>query len=270
MTQSSNKITIDGRAVCFQPGQTIMEAATEASVYIPHLCHHPDYPPHGSCKVCTVKVDGRYLASCSEKAVDGMEVQNNCKDLKDLRRSITQLLFVDGNHYCPSCERSGNCQLQAIGYALEMQENHYTQLFPTRKVDASHPDIILDPDRCILCGLCVRASEAEGKNLFKIGGRGQNSYLSVCSDSGLLGDSSISVNDKAAQICPVGAILIRGEGFHIPIGERLYDHQQITSVGNCRPRYNHSTSNLTERKKREGPEHSKPINLTTGKHTNGK
>ena len=266
MTKNRQQFTIDGTSVCFQPGQTIMEAATEASFYIPHLCHHPDYPPHGSCKICTVSADGRYLTSCTEKAVDGMEVQSNSEELREIRRSITQLLFVDGNHYCPSCERSGNCQLQATGYALEMQNGSYTQQFPSRQVDASHPDIILDRDRCILCGLCVRASDAEGKSVFGIGGRGQHSYLSVCSDSGLLGDSTLSINDNASHVCPVGAILIRGEGFRIPIGERLYDHQKITSIGNQRPRYDKAETKDTA----TGIQSRKQHNTTVGKHTDEK
>ena len=104
MSYSKPNIRIDGKLVPFEPGQTVMEAAAEADVYIPHLCHHPDLPPHGSCKLCTVKInDAFFAASCSQKAEDGMEIDNGSDEIKTLRRSITGLLLVDGNHSCPSC-----------------------------------------------------------------------------------------------------------------------------------------------------------------------
>ena len=83
------------------------------------------------------------------------------------------MLFVEGNHFCPSCERSGNCLLQATAYQHEMAGPHFEEFYPTRPVDASHPELLLDFNRCILCELCVRASrEADGKSVFAIGGHG--------------------------------------------------------------------------------------------------
>lgn len=107
----SKTISIDGKPVEFVEGQTIMEAAAAAGVYIPHLCHHPDFTPHGSCKLCTVKVNGRNCSACTFPAAEGQEVLNETDELREERRMITQMLFVEGNHFCPSCEKSGNCQL---------------------------------------------------------------------------------------------------------------------------------------------------------------
>jgi NADH dehydrogenase/NADH:ubiquinone oxidoreductase subunit G len=149
---------LDGLPVPFSAGQTIMEAATVAGIFIPHLCHHPEFKPQGSCKLCTVKANGRYVSACTMPAKDGMEVENNSPDLNDKRRTLLQMLFVEGNHFCPSCEKSGNCLLQALAYELEMLTPHFTQFYPDRPVDASHPDVLLDFNRCILCELCVRAS----------------------------------------------------------------------------------------------------------------
>ncbi len=231
------RMTIDGAAIEFTPGQTVMEAASAAQHYIPHLCYHPEYPPGGNCKLCTVKFGDRYVCACTTAAENGMQIENDLAELRALRRSLLQLMFVEGNHICPSCERSGNCQLQACAYAVGMHDNHFHHLFPQHRVDASHPEVIFDPDRCILCGLCVRASEADGKNVFVIGGRGSGTQLRVRSPSGLLGDSDLAACDKAAQICPTGALLVRGEGFRIPVGERLYDTADIAVLGNQRPRY---------------------------------
>lgn len=223
-------ITIDGQKVPFEEGQTIMQAATAAGVYIPHLCHHPEFTPHGSCKLCTVKINGRSATSCTFPAAVGQEISNNTEALNADRKRITQMLFVEGNHFCPACEKSGNCQLQAVGYHLNMLDNHYSHFFALRKVDASHPDVLIDHNRCIFCNLCVRASHSEGKDVFAIAGRGINKHLVVNSESGKLVDSELAVDDRAAHICPTGAILVRGTAFKVPIGQRLYDHHDIDEV----------------------------------------
>jgi [NiFe] hydrogenase diaphorase moiety small subunit len=227
----SKTITIDGQEIPFQDGQTIMDAAIEANVYIPHLCHNPDYTPHGSCKLCTVKVNGRNCSACTFPASEGQDIINKSNDLAKDRKRITQMLFVEGNHFCPSCEKTGNCQLQAVAYHLGMHDNHFPHFFSKREMDASHPDILIDHDRCIFCNLCVRASrEKDSKNVFAISGRGVNKHLIVNSKSGQLKDSDIELNDCAAHICPTGAILIKRTGYQVPIGQRIYDHQQIDEV----------------------------------------
>ncbi|MEH6628212.1 MAG: 2Fe-2S iron-sulfur cluster-binding protein [Motiliproteus sp.] len=230
-------LTLNGQLQQFDPGQTIMEVAVNNGCYIPHLCHHPDYPAHGSCKLCTVTADGRAQCACTTEATEGMNIETDTEQLQQYRRQLTELLFVEGNHYCPTCERAGNCQLQATAYEVGMSNGGYEFRYPSRQLDASHSQLVLDRDRCILCGLCVRASEEEGKGVFTISGRGPQSQLAVNSDTGLLADSRLEVTDKAAHICPVGALIVRGEGFNIPIGSRLYDHQTIKSVGNSRPDY---------------------------------
>ncbi len=227
----SKTITIDGQEIPFQDGQTIMDAAIEANVYIPHLCHNPDYTPHGSCKLCTVKVNGRNCSACTFPASEGQDIINKSNDLEKDRKRITQMLFVEGNHFCPSCEKTGNCQLQAVAYHLDMHDNHFPHFFAKREMDASHPDILIDHDRCIFCNLCVRASrEKDGKDVFAISGRGINKRLIVNSKSGQLKDSNIELNDCAAHICPTGAILIKRTGYQVPIGQRIYDHQHIDEV----------------------------------------
>lgn len=223
-------ITIDGQQIPFTEGQTIMDAAMAAGVYIPRLCHNPEFVPHGSCKLCTVTVNGRHCSACTFPASEGMDVGNNTEELNADRKRMTQMLFVEGNHLCPSCEKSGNCQLQAVGYHLNMLDAHYPHFFALRQLDSSHPDLLLDLNRCIFCNLCVRASHAEGKDVFAIAGRGINKHLIVNSKSGKLGDSDITETDRAAYVCPTGAILVKGTAFKVPIGQRLYDHRDIDEV----------------------------------------
>ncbi len=223
--------TLDGKPIPFEEGETIMEAAAAAGVYIPHLCHHPEFKPHGSCKLCTVSIGGRLGAACTNRAAEGMAVESETEALNADRRALTQMLFVEGNHVCPSCEKSGNCQLQAVAYHLGMLTPHFTHFYPARDVDASHPDVLLERNRCILCELCVRASrDVDGKNVFGIGGRGIRARLIVNSASGRLADTNLSVTDRAAEVCPTGAIIRKRHGFTVPIGKRLYDHHDIAEV----------------------------------------
>jgi [NiFe] hydrogenase diaphorase moiety small subunit len=222
--------TLDGALVPFTEGQTILQATIAAGRYIPHLCFHPEFKPHGSCKLCTVKVDGRQTAACTMRARDGAVVESETAELQAERRALVQMLFVEGNHFCPSCERSGDCRLQATAYDLGMMSPHYDHFYPNRPVDASHPDLLLDTNRCILCSLCVRASrDVDGKSVFALGGRGIGTRLIVNARSGRLGDTDVSLDDKAVQVCPVGAILHKRTGFAVPIGRRTFDAKPISA-----------------------------------------
>ncbi len=220
---------LDGQEVQFAPGDTILQAATRAGHYIPHLCWKPEFPPHGSCRLCTVKVNGRTGAACTLIAGAGQEVESNTEELNAQRKTLLQLLFVEGNHFCPSCEKSGDCLLQATAYEMGMEGPHFEEFYPSRPVDASHPEIWLDLNRCILCSLCVRASAmVDGKQVFAIDGYGIHSHLIVNSASGLLGDSALLASDRAAHVCPVGAILPKRLGFATPIGQRRFDLQPVS------------------------------------------
>ena len=221
---------LDGEEVPFQPGQSVLQAALAADRYIPHLCYHPEFTSHGSCKVCTCKVNGRTVASCTTPAEAAIEVESETDELNELRRTLVQMLFAEGNHFCPSCERSGNCGLQALGYDLGVMTAGFRHLFPERPVDASHPELWLDFNRCILCELCVRASrDVDGKNVFSLGGRGLGKHLIVNAESGRLADTDAAVDDKAMSVCPVGVILRKREGFAVPIGRRRYDSSPISA-----------------------------------------
>jgi [NiFe] hydrogenase diaphorase moiety small subunit len=221
--------SLDGEDLPFNPGETILQAATRAGRYIPHLCWHPDFAAHGSCRICSVKVNGRAGAACTVHAAAGLEVQSNTEELNAHRKTLLQMLFVEGNHFCPSCEKSGNCLLQATAYQMGMEGPHFEEFYPDRPVDASHPDILLDFNRCILCELCVRASrDVDGKNVFAIGGHGIGTHLLVNSESGRLADTTMTPADRAASICPVGVILPKRRGFVIPIGQRRFDARSVS------------------------------------------
>ena len=226
---TGNSFSLDGEDVPYQAGETIMQAASRAGRYIPHLCWHPDFQAHGSCRLCTVKVNGRVGAACTVLAAADLEVESDTTALNAQRKTLLQMLFVEGNHFCPSCEKSGNCLLQATAYQMGMEGPHFEEFYPSRPVDASHPNILLDFNRCILCELCVRASrEVDGKAIFAIGGHGIGTHLLVNSESGQLGDTDMALGDRAASICPVGVILPKRRGFAVPIGQRRFDLELVS------------------------------------------
>jgi len=221
--------TIDGKEIQATPGQTILQAAQAAGVYIPRLCAKEELVPHGSCRVCTVLVNGRPQAACTQPAAEGMVVESDTEKILAIRRDIIEMLFVEGNHFCMFCEKSGNCELQALAYRFGIAAPKFPYLFPTRDVDASHPDIWIDRNRCILCGRCVRASrDLDGTGVFEFVGRGPEKRVAVNADANL-GDTDAAVTDKAVDICPVGALLKKRVGYAVPVGQRKFDHQPIGS-----------------------------------------
>jgi len=223
--------TIDGKTIDALPGQTIMQAADEAGIYIPRLCDTEGLKPQGSCRVCVVKLNGRVVSSCTQPVVEDARVESETEEIRNYRRDLVRMLYHEGNHLCPICEASGRCELQAMGYRLGItQATKFPYLQPVRPVDASHPDIVLDTNRCILCGRCIRASrDVDGKHIFEYVGRGIHKRVGVNGTN--LADTDISLEDLAIDLatCPVGCIIQKDRGFFAPIGERQFDIAPIGS-----------------------------------------
>ncbi|NLX23509.1 MAG: 2Fe-2S iron-sulfur cluster binding domain-containing protein [Phycisphaerae bacterium] len=220
---------IDGVEIQGREGQTILEAAEAAGIYIPRLCHLKGLTPHGSCRVCTVLVNGRPQASCTQPVAEGIVVESESERVQQIRRDIIDMLFVEGNHFCMFCEKSGNCELQAMAYRFGIPTPKFPYQFPKRGVDASHPDIFVDHNRCILCGRCVRASrDLDGKHVFDFVDRGPHKRVAVNAEA-RLADTNLDASDKATEVCPVGAILRKRVGYAVPVGKRLYDEKPIGS-----------------------------------------
>jgi [NiFe] hydrogenase diaphorase moiety small subunit len=222
-------LTIDNVQLEGRPGQTILEAADEAGIYIPRLCHLKGLQPFGSCRVCTVLVNGRPQAACTQPISQGMVIESSTEQVREIRKDLIDMLFVEGNHFCMFCEKSGNCELQAMAYRFGITAPRYPFMFPSRAVDASHPDILIDHNRCIRCARCVRASrDLDGKEVFGFVNRGPHKELAVNAAARLVGTNA-DVTDQAMDVCPVGALLKKRTGYAVPIGQRKYDHAPIGS-----------------------------------------
>lgn len=220
------RITIDGKCVEAKQGQMILEAATSNGIFIPTLCAFEGVKPKASCRICTVKVNGRAMTACTTPASDGMIIENNTDDINEIRKAIIEAIFVEGNHFCPSCEKSGNCELQALGYRYMMMVPRFPYSFPQRPIDATNPKLMLDTNRCILCLRCVRGlKDASGKSMFAIKHRGIHSEIVI--DHEVCANITDEMAQKAMDICPVGVIIRKGKGFDEAIGTRKYDKQVI-------------------------------------------
>ena len=170
-------------------------------------------PSPRKLRVATVSLAGCF--GCHMSLLDIDERLFDLVERVDFDRSPLTDIKTVGEH--------DRCDIGLVEGGLCNAEN-VEVLNPERPVDASHPDVLFEPNRCILCQLCVRASdEIDGKRVFAIGGHGIATRLLIDSPSGRLGDSALSVDDRAAHICPVGALLPKRVGFAVPIGQRRFD-----------------------------------------------
>ena len=222
------KFTLNGTPCLAEEGTQLVAAARENGVFIPTLCNYPGIPPKGACRICTVLVNGIEQTACTTKVVEDMTVQTSTPELEAFRKAVVEILFAEGNHLCPACERSGNCELQALAYRYRVTVSHFPYLFPKREVEAWHPKLVKDHNRCIQCKRCIRGiHNAEGHAIFAFGKRGDKVVINIDPVT------SKNIDDELAQqamdICPVGAILRKGKGFDTPIGRRKYDREPIGS-----------------------------------------
>lgn len=218
--------TIDGTSCPAKPGQTILEASKAAGIYIPSLCAYDGLKPAGACRICTVRAGGRYMAACTQPASAGLAVENMVPDLEDMRRALIEMLFVEGNHMCPTCEKSGNCELQALAYRYEILAPRFPYQFPKREVQPGGPWLLLEHNRCIQCQRCVQAIQAEdGRKVFALLNRSRSLKIGI--DPELAGRMSEETARRAMEVCPVGTILKKEVGFAVPIGKRKFDGRPI-------------------------------------------
>jgi [NiFe] hydrogenase diaphorase moiety small subunit len=219
---------IDGREVQAKPGETILKAARRAGIYIPSLCNFAAFMPAGACRICTVRVGGRYMAACTQPAAEGMAVESDLPDMLDMRKALVEMLFVEGNHMCPTCEKSGNCELQALAYRFQMLVPRFPYQFPVRRVEPAGTKILLEQNRCVKCLRCVRGVRTrDNKAVF--GGLGRSEDKRIAVDPALASALPMARALEAMERCPVGSILKKEVGFAVPIGQRKFDKVPIGS-----------------------------------------
>ena len=202
------ELLIDGQSVVAGAGDSVLDAALEAGVYVPHLCDHPDLPVGGVCRLCVVEVDGvgGVVASCATPAREGMVVRTQSEEITRLRRLALELLLVGHPPECGTCQKYLNCELQSLKQYLGVEElriKRHPRLLP---VTGSNPLFVYEPNKCVLCGRCVRACcELREVGVLHYRERDGEFYI-YTSDDGLLAESGCRFCGACAEACPTGAI----------------------------------------------------------------
>ncbi len=214
MTTKTVSLKIDGHDISVQEGKSILEAALENGIDIPHLCFLEGLTKTGACRLCLVELKGqaKLFASCSTPVSEGMEVITDSPKLKEYRKKTIQLLLSERTHVCSVCVANKNCELQALADKLGVDHVAYEREWTGENVDSTHPFLVIDRNRCILCTRCVRVcDEVEGVHALDLKLRGKDSQIIVDFDDSWANSTSCTSCRKCAKVCPVGAIYVEGE-----------------------------------------------------------
>jgi len=204
------KITVDGQELIVEEGTSLLDAALTNEIYIPHLCHHPDLEPVGACRLCGVEINGgRMTMACLTPAQSGMDVKTDSPEIYQSRKIAMELLIADHHMDCLACAAANDCDLLTISAYLGIQPERLNRLRPSNKglpIDASNPFFQFDPNKCVLCGICVRTcDEIIGLGALGFINRGFKTEIGTFNNEPFVESICESCGECVVR-CPVGAL----------------------------------------------------------------
>ncbi len=215
-------LEIDGKLIQAEEGANLIDVAKQNKIVIPTLCYFKEIEPLATCRICTVKLNGKHTTGCTVKVKEGMKIEVDTPELLDNRKAIIEMLYAEGNHFCPTCEKSGNCDMQNHAYDMGLTVTRYPHVFSDKIVDFTPKRMIMESNRCILCKRCVEEIKTpDGEDVFSFVKRGVKTRVQIDYEQ----EEKLSESEalRAMAICPVGAILVKGVSSELPFGERKYD-----------------------------------------------
>ena len=208
----ANAIVIDGREIEIRGERNVLEVARRAGIDIPTFCYHSHLSVYGACRLCLVDIEGRgIVTSCSTTPEPGMKVKTNTDEIREIRKVAVELLLANHDQSCPTCAKSASCKLQSLARRLGVEEVRYRRVMEPQEIDRSGYSLVRDPNKCVLCGDCVRAcEEVQGIGAIDFVGRGAKTTVKPAFGKDL--DKVECVNcGLCASVCPTGAITPRSE-----------------------------------------------------------
>lgn len=208
----NNFVTIDGREIFVEGERNLLEVARKAGIDIPTFCYHSDLSVYGACRLCLVDIEGRgIVTSCTTLPEPGMKLRTNTEEIRDIRKIAVELLLANHDQSCPTCPKSAVCKLQDLARRLGIEEIRYKKTHTPEPVDRSSPSLVRDPNKCVLCGDCVRACiEIQGIGAIDFVGRGAKTAVMPAFGKDL--DQVECVNcGYCASVCPTGAITVKSD-----------------------------------------------------------
>ena len=202
-------VTIDGRKLQVPKSATVLTAAQAAGISVPSLCYHPELRPEGACRVCVVEVEGArtLVASCVYPVNEGMVVHTNSAAVREARKTVVELLLANHPQDCLSCQRNTNCELQTIAADLGIRKVRFDGVKKNLPLDANNPSLVRDPNKCILCGRCIKAcSDRQGVNVYSFAKRGFDTVVAPAFEVGLE-QAPCTYCGQCASVCPTAAIV---------------------------------------------------------------
>jgi iron-only hydrogenase group A len=201
-------IEADGKKIEAREGETILSALNREGIRIPTLCYMPDLPPSGACRLCVVEVDGmpNLVPSCSYPVAPGMKINTRSLKVLEARKTIIELLLANHPDDCLYCARSGKCDLQKLAQDMGIRNRSFYTKRPRKAMDVSGASIVRDPEKCILCGRCVRfCEEIQGVTAIDFVARGSRTFVGTAFNQGLNVSTCINCG-QCILVCPTGAL----------------------------------------------------------------
>ena len=206
-TIATQTLTIDGMTVAIEGERNLLELVRKADIDLPTFCYHSDLSVYGACRLCLVDVKGRGIqGACSTPPEPGMEIRTSTEEIREIRRISIELLLANHDQSCPTCPKSASCQLQELARRFGIQSVRFKRVHHHAPIDTSSPAIVRDPNKCVLCGDCVRfCSEIQGIGAIDFAHRGHQSAVLPAFGKNM-GEVECVNCGQCASVCPTGAL----------------------------------------------------------------